>query len=382
METRQERFRAFLDESVSDGRFYSISAAIIRANDETRVNKQLHDAGLTHFHASKDDESQRRAMETFVLSHSVGAAVSVYAPMKDSVEETRQDCLAALAARLRDDHRHPVTELVMDPRDDLAKGINERYFRPNEHDQATIRELNDGHHAPIRIYFANDEDRLGLKMADAVAWRTRRALSSGSPLKGVEEFARLAPRTVLLAADRPGQRSTLQEHLDAFRAVSVEWGLGRHMAPEQLAALRQNEDRLRDQLIRHVRDGGADWLDYFGSSQQRRPPEPGRQSVWDVFAGKGTTPTIRPDETQTATATVTRADVEAERRRTRAEDTREQRGHDQQRRPAQAEPERTRREDSRRIADRQPDRQRQEQQRRQADQRRDQDHGRGRGLTR
>lgn len=381
METRQERFRAFLDESVSDGRFYSISAVIIRATDETRVNRQLHDAGFTHFHANEEDEPRRRAMEAFVLSHSAGAVVSVYAPMKDSVEETRHDCLAALAARLRDDRRHPTTELVMDSRDDLAKRANERYFRPNEHDRATIRELNDGHRAPIRIYFANDEDRVALKMADAVAWRTRRALSNGSPLKGVEEFASLAPRTVLVAADRPGQRSTLQEHLDAFRAVSVEWGLGRHMAPEQLAALRQDVDGLRDQLIRHVRDGGADWLDYFGSSEQRRPPEPGRQSVWDVFAGKGTTPTtIRPDETQTSTATVTRAGVEAERRRTRTEDTREQRGHDQQRRPAQAEPERTRRDDSRRT-DRKPNRQRQEQ-RRQADQHRDQDRGRGRGLTR
>lgn len=200
---------------------------------------------------------RRQAMDDLVLSHSVSTVVSVYAPMKESVEEIRQDCLTALAIALRDDSRHPVTELVMDSRDDLKVAAKNRDSRPNNNDLSTIYQVNETSPTAIRLYFGDDKDRPALTMADAVAWRTRRALSSGSPLKGVEVFAGLAPRTVLLSADRPGQRSTFQEHLDAFRAVSVEWGLGRHMAPEQLAALRQDVDGRRDQLIRHVRDGGS-----------------------------------------------------------------------------------------------------------------------------
>lgn len=176
-------------------------------------------------------------------------------------------------------------------------------------------------------------------------------------------------------ADLRQRWETLAGRVDAWRELSEWANPDRALPPPSQGATALPTAPERD--LHTLRTAMSD----LRRDINQQPERPDDRS-WDVFAGKGTTPTIRPDETQTATATVTRTDVEAERRRTRAEDPREQRGHDQQRRPTQTEPERTRREDSSRTADRQPDRQRQEQQRRQADQRRDQDHGRGRGLTR
>ena len=211
---------AFLDESIQRGRFYTISAAIINARDQTRIGRAMKDAGLERFHAHSASEGQRRAMENLLVSNRVRTVVSVCAPMEGSPEATRQRCLATMALTLRD--QYGVTQLVMDSREDRTVPPARRRSRPNDTDLDTIDRLNLGQHTRIELNFDDDKKRPALSLADAAAWRTRRSLANDSITQGVDEFARLAPVTQLIdAASPPGSQPTvLQEHLNAFRDTS------------------------------------------------------------------------------------------------------------------------------------------------------------------
>lgn len=286
-----ERRRAFLDESLADGAFYTMAAVVITARDEPRMDKDLRAGGWASFHAHYTDEPERRAFENFILSQRTTAVVGVYAPMGDSPEFARGHCLSTLAATLRE--KLGVTELVMDSRDDLHKAPSQRLARPNDNDRKTIAQLNDGDRERITIDFKDDDHHLALKLPDMVAWRTRHALANPSLTEGVKEFARLAPITVLVAAS--GSREDglpgapmLRAHLTTFQQASRELS-----APDRLN-IHDQAARLREQASDAVRRGAPDWSDYFQRAGQWSAQAPRSPTAWDVFAGKGTTPTIRP----------------------------------------------------------------------------------------
>lgn len=229
-------------------------------------------------------------MEEFIVGHELRALVTV-APIIAGrpPEGPRQQCLAALADRLRD---HGVTDLVMDSREDQRIPPRRRRSRPNENDRATI----DGLTAPtpdrpVRIRFADDRFRPALTLADAVAWRARHALTNRSLADGISEFSRLAPVTVLLDAALVNElrargtprtplaphaylpRTVFQTHLSAFRETS------REAAPVRSKDISERAAGLRQRAIRDVWEGGPDLPAFLTGRRQPAPCQAGRIRV-------------------------------------------------------------------------------------------------------
>lgn len=220
---------AYLDESTS-GNAYVIAAVVLdQRSDQQRVRRLVRDAAPAGgFHAVVAEVEAREGVEDVLLhTRGVRGAVTVCAPITEhsGVENARQRCLATIATRL---HDQGVRQLIMDSRDDLRTRPEDRRQRPNELDQATIASLrNDGGLDGLTIQFFTDDREPLLWLADAVAWRTRRALVD----QDASQFRRLAPVTELREATVPsvrdraaglGETATgLQHHLDLFRARGV-----------------------------------------------------------------------------------------------------------------------------------------------------------------
>jgi hypothetical protein len=231
-------------------------------------------------------------MENLLSDARIRTIVTVAAPMTGSPEHARQDCLSTLATVVRSTYH--VTDLVMDSRDDLRIAPGKRQSRPNDIDRATIAKLNDGRPDPIELTFADDQRRPALTLADAAAWRTRHALANDSLAAGVDEFARLAPITQLLDAASTNVTTIFQQHLNAFRATSLERTAGQHLSPDQKEAFHRKWDTDRAKLSRRVQDGAPDLPFYVNRPDQRRSPAPHTASVWDTFADSDTTVSKEP----------------------------------------------------------------------------------------